>query len=72
MTEMADWCGEYQQATDLICQEADLTALIRELADESACQYDHHGKCQTHGLAERPCPHQRARLLLERIPGNRD
>lgn len=42
--------------------------LIRDLIDEDACWFDHHGGCQAHGyLSLEPgekCPHQEAKELL--------
>lgn len=43
--------------------------LLSELADPDECRYDHHGDCQTHLIAERPCPHERARSLLSGFSG---
>lgn len=43
-----------------------LLALVRDLADDDECWFDHHGYCQAHGwmTTETPCPHARARELL--------
>jgi hypothetical protein len=38
--------------------------LVRELAYDGPCQYDHHDQCQGHSLHDRPCPHGRAQELL--------
>lgn len=42
-----------------------LRALVADLVDEDECHYDHHGYCQAHSLHERPCPHERARTILD-------
>lgn len=42
------------------------TNLISDLDDPDPCEYDHHGYCQSHSLAERPCPHELAKELLGR------
>lgn len=44
---------------------AELRKLLAELTDPDECRYDHHGYCQTHSLQEYPCPHSRAKELLE-------
>lgn len=44
-----------------------LIELIEELTDPSPCCYDHHGYCQAHSLHEAPCPHERAKQLLDRL-----
>lgn len=50
-----------------------LHRLIRDLADEDHCWYDHHGGCQAHGyLSLEPgekCPQQEAKELLEAVGG---
>lgn len=46
--------------------DAEITQLIRQLAGDEECDYDHHGYCQTHWGANNPdekCPHERARHL---------
>ncbi|MGR6922596.1 hypothetical protein ACU635_50795 [[Actinomadura] parvosata] len=42
----------------------ELRELVRELAYDGPCQYDHDDQCQAHALHERPCPHGRAQELL--------
>ncbi len=46
-------------------EAARLRALVGELLDPDPCEYDHHGYCQTHGLSEQPCPHERGKALLK-------
>jgi hypothetical protein len=46
-------------------ENAILLDLIRDLAHDDACEYDHHGYCQSHFLHERPCPHERAQAILQ-------
>lgn len=45
-----------------------MLALIRDLASDELCWFDHHGGCQAHGyLSLRPgelCPHAEAHQLL--------
>lgn len=41
-----------------------LYSLIEELTDKDDCYYDHHGYCQAHSLHDSPCPHSRAKMLL--------
>lgn len=43
-------------------------ALLRELVDAEPCEYDHNDLCQAHHLDERPCPHERAKALLDGLP----
>lgn len=42
----------------------ELETLLRELTDSEPCEYDHNGLCQAHALDERPCPHERAKVVL--------
>lgn len=39
--------------------------LIDRLAEDSACDYDHHDNCRTHSLQRRPCPHPLGRQFVE-------
>ena len=47
---------------------AEWRGLVEDFLDPDPCSYDHHGYCQAHGWfeTEPPCPHKRARALLER------
>lgn len=60
--------GAVQVAEDLRVEVGRLRDLIRDLADEDACWFDHHGGCQAHGyLSLKPgekCPQQEARELF--------
>lgn len=49
--------------------ESDEAAMLRGLVADfvdplEVCEYD-QDVCQTHGLPQRPCPHERAKALLE-------
>ncbi|MEV1245129.1 hypothetical protein [Nonomuraea sp. NPDC049750] len=46
--------------------------LVRELADDGPCHYDHHDQCQGHSLDYRPCPHARAKELLAALDPKED
>ena len=35
--------------------------------DNDDCHYDQQGYCQTHSLDERPCPHERAKKILNNL-----
>ena len=41
--------------------------LIGELIDSEECRYDHENYCQSHSLHEYPCPHARAKKMLQEI-----
>lgn len=43
----------------------DPLALLEELVDPDPCWFDHHGYCQAHSLHMKPCPHERAKELLD-------
>lgn len=64
---------DYQKdrADKLELDNETLLSLVRNLVDEGECQLDHHGYCQTHGwmATEPPCPHARAKELLDGRPG---
>jgi hypothetical protein len=45
----------------------ELAELLDGLLDDSPCQYDHHGYCQSHRLHKSPCPHERGKALLSRL-----
>lgn len=48
--------------------DVQLVKLLRELvAGEDDCSYDHHGYCQSHRLDPKPCPVERAHVLLAHI-----
>lgn len=49
----------------------ELLSLLSELTDDMPCRYDHHGYCQSHWLHVKPCPNDRARLILSRQGENR-
>ena len=42
-------------------------SIIKDLIDIDECMYDHHGYCQTHSGDLNPCPHERAKLLLNKL-----
>lgn len=42
---------------------AKLESLIRDLADDDDCAYDHNGCCQTH-YRQAPCPHKQSKAVL--------
>jgi hypothetical protein len=42
-----------------------LRGLVADFVDPDPCDYDHNGYCQAHSLHGRPCPHERAKTLLE-------
>ena len=44
----------------------ELLEVLYELIDDTPCHHDHHGACQAHGVIEGPCPHERAKKLLEK------
>ena len=54
-------CGD-----DLIPENESAIKIISELCDPEDCDYDHHGYCQAHSLHKRPCPHERAKMFLEK------
>lgn len=51
-------CGDCRRCTE------SLLRLIAEFVDDEPCRYDHHGYCQSHSLAEKPCPHETAKHVL--------
>lgn len=53
-----------QEVWDLLGEVEMLRSLVAELVDPEGCWYDHHGYCQAHSLAEKPCPHERAKTAL--------
>lgn len=42
--------------------------LLKDLTDPDPCWYDHNDLCQAHHLHKRPCPHERAKDLLDTDP----
>lgn len=48
---------------------AELSGLVRDLADPDECWFDHHGYCQAHGwtATEPACPNGRAQALFPEI-----
>lgn len=47
--------------------DVEIAQLLRQLAGDEDCDYDHHGYCQTHWGANGPdekCPHEQARHLV--------
>ena len=65
------WPARVEQVITQIAVDA-LIDLIALLTDPGACRYDHENRCQTHGLHERMCPHERAqRLLAKRAKADR-
>lgn len=46
---------------------AELIMLIAELTDKRECKYDREGYCQTHSLDLKPCPHERAKTLIDKV-----
>lgn len=42
----------------------ELLILVDQFVDPSPCRYDHNGRCQSHSLHERPCPHETAKHVL--------
>jgi len=46
-------------------EAAMLRGLVADFVDPDPCEYDHNGYCQAHSLHGRPCPHERAKALLE-------
>lgn len=50
-----------------IPQVKELIKLVKELADPDPCEYDHHDFCQAHSLHPKPCPHGRAKTILNKI-----
>lgn len=55
---MGTACGECGRCVE------ELLGLVGELADPSDCDYDAAGRCRTHQMAERPCPHERAAKIV--------
>jgi hypothetical protein len=45
-------------------EAATLRGLVADFVDLEVCEYD-QDVCVTHGLSQRPCPHERAKALLE-------
>lgn len=43
--------------------EADLLSLLKDMACDEICDYDHGGLCQSH-YRDAPCPHERMRKLI--------
>ena len=43
---------------------AQLKYIIHDLIDPDPCRYDHNDNCQSHSLAERPCPHEVAKRAI--------
>jgi hypothetical protein len=62
------WLHEIHNAYPALAEELRalrvLRALVDELVDDEDCCYDHHGYCQAHSLQAKPCPHERAKALL--------
>ena len=77
---LADWtatapCPCFRTGCDLrgvpAHREEAYLALLAELTHpDDECVYDHHGYCQTHDLADRPCPHSRAKRLISAARGD--
>lgn len=44
-----------------------LISLVELLTDPGICKYDHNGRCQSHGMASRPCPHEVGQSVVERF-----
>jgi hypothetical protein len=45
-----------------------LRSLVRDFLDPDPCSFDHHGYCQMHSwLTEGPCPHGKARQILDAL-----
>jgi hypothetical protein len=49
---------------------AEALDILRLMTDPDPCDYDYHDLCQTHNLHDRPCPHERAKVLFNRIAAN--
>jgi hypothetical protein len=49
---------------ELTAERNALRSLLAEFVDPDPCRYDHDDDCQGHSLHSRPCPHERAKLLL--------
>lgn len=59
---------------DPITERQRMLDIIKDLVFEDSCEFDHHGYCQTHCWFESdpPCPHQRAKQLLEETNAHPD
>lgn len=44
----------------------EILEIAYKMYDVDPCSYDHHGYCQTHGLHQKPCPHEQMKLILQR------
>lgn len=59
--------AESQPKATLVRQLCDV---VRELADPTPCEADHHGNCRVHGGGN-PCAHPRAYALIAALGGSR-
>jgi len=62
--EVEDRFGAWVKTEEAEAAVAERDILLSELVDPGFCWYDHNGCCQEHSLAEKPCPHERAKKLL--------
>lgn len=77
--QTADWAVNPMSSTKLGEVVFDIEQIIKKreekyleliedfIFENDDCSYDHHALCQAHNLDKYPCPHQRAKELLNEV-----